>query len=93
MRSTTFAVPNAATAIAQPGVGRFLLIALSAMAVFYGLIYFPYRAGSLAAHVLSGYVELIAAMAGVMLHLFDGTVAVTGHQISGRFPLNIILDC
>ncbi len=78
---------------ARQRIGRFLLITLPTMLLLYGLIYYPHRADSVLGRGLTGYVRLIATVAGAILHAFDGAVTVSGHHIGGRFPLSIVLDC
>jgi exosortase/archaeosortase family protein len=74
-------------------VRRFLLIAVPAMAVLCGFVYFPHDAHSVAGRALTAYVTFVATMAGEVLHVLDGAVTVNGNLIGGRFPLSIILDC
>ena len=80
-------------AAARPRWRRTLLISAALMAAAYAAIYFPYPADSLPGRLLSRYVELQAALAGALIRLFDDTARVQGHNITGRFPLVIVMDC
>jgi exosortase family protein XrtM len=75
----------------RPGA-RYVLIALPAMAILYGLLYYRHPPDSLIARILDAHMEGIARASGAVIGLF-ADVTVNGRFISGRFPLEIVLDC
>ena len=78
---------------ARPGTLRFIIRAALLMAAFYGLLYYPYRDGSLPERVIDGYLALLARVSAGCLSVFDSSVSVQGVFILGRQPLQIVLDC
>jgi exosortase family protein XrtM len=76
----------------QPAA-RFVAIAVGLAALFYGVIYFPYRTDNVVVRLLSAYLNGLAAVAAGLISLFDPSAVARGTTIEGRFPLQIVLDC
>jgi exosortase/archaeosortase family protein len=63
-------------------------------ALLLALLYAPYPADSLIVQLLAGYVALVARASAALLALGDpGVRLVDEVLITGRFPLQIVLDC
>lgn len=73
--------------------GRFILIALPLMALFYAIVFAPHAADGVVVRMLSWYLARVAQVSGAVIGLFDASVMVNLHDIGGRFPLRIVLDC
>ncbi len=69
------------------------MVTLSVMAVLYGLYYFPHATGGLADRVIRAYLVAQARGVGILIHVFDPLVRVTGTRVSGAFALDIVKDC
>ncbi|HKO91207.1 MAG TPA: hypothetical protein VJU61_08645, partial [Polyangiaceae bacterium] len=72
---------------------RFLAGTLLLMLAFYAALYQPYAEGSLPAHLLGGYLELVARGSALGLRWLGEAVTVEGTTVSGRFPFVVVLDC
>lgn len=60
----------------------------------YALLYFPYPADSAPILVLTSILRGVAHVSAATIRLFDPSVRVLeGPIISGRFPMQIVLDC
>ncbi len=76
----------------RPALAYLLRVAV-AMAVFYGLLYFPYPPDSLPVRAISGYLRGVAAVSAAFVRLFDAGARAHGDVIDGRFSMRIVLDC
>lgn len=69
-------------------------MALLAMALLYGAIYFPYPSHSWPVAVLFKILECVAALSAAVIRLWEpGIAVVAGPTLTGRFPMQIVLDC
>lgn len=71
----------------------FLAVALPVMAGLYLLIYLGHAEDSVIVRALAVYLAWVARAAALVIGWFDPAVTVTGRQLGGRFPLEIVLDC
>jgi exosortase/archaeosortase family protein len=63
-------------------------------ALLLALLYAPYPADSIIVQLLAGYVALVARASAWLLALGDPSVRLVDEVlITGRFPLQIVLDC
>jgi exosortase/archaeosortase family protein len=76
----------------RPALAYLVRVAI-AMAVFYGLLYFPYPPGSVPVRAISGYLRAVAAVSAAFIRLFDSGARARGDLIDGRFSMQIVLDC
>jgi exosortase/archaeosortase family protein len=77
----------------RSAAARFILRAVLAAGLLYGIIYFPYRTENLVVRALSAYLRGLAAASAGAISVFDPAVTARGAEIQGRFPLQIVLDC
>jgi len=76
----------------SPGA-TFVLRFVTVAALLLLLYAYPYPRGGFVNACFERYLSGYAHAAGLLLRQFDPSVAVTGNQISGRFPLAIVRDC
>jgi exosortase/archaeosortase family protein len=68
---------------------RYALIAAALFAVYA----FPFELLGAKHDWLAGYLAAYARLAGGVLGLFESGIVVTGANISGRFPMEIVRNC
>jgi exosortase/archaeosortase family protein len=72
---------------------RFALTYAAIAAVLFAIYAFPFELFGAQHDWLDGYLQMFARLAGGVLGLVDHGVSVSGTQINGRFPLQIVRNC
>jgi exosortase/archaeosortase family protein len=72
---------------------RFVVTFAAIAGVLFSVYSFPYPDGSAARHWSDAYLRAYAHMAGGILSIFEGHLAVDGQNIVGSYSLRIIRGC
>lgn len=85
--------PSDVRPLAAPVGARFALrYALFAGSMF-AIYAFPFELFGAKHDWLAGYLAAYARLAGAVLSVFESGIVVTGSQIGGRFPIEIVRNC
>lgn len=72
---------------------RYVAVTLLLMAALYGVYYYSYSENGLVDRALTAHLRVQAALAGMLIQVFDRSVSVAGTVVQGRFPIQIVKDC
>lgn len=68
-------------------------VAITALALFFGFVYYPYTPEQWPAQLLESYCAFLARCTGFTLGLLGEQISVQGSTVLGRFNLSVILSC